>query len=327
MQDKTILTITGSDPTGESGIQADIRFIAELGYTAVSAITTITLQNTLGIQEFHDLPASVVGGQIDALVNDMQPRAVKIGMMRRVETIETVVEALRRYRPDFVIYDPVLFSSRGERLMGDEALSLIRKKLFPLCSVIIVRNQESKDLLGDMVLGNVCFIDDDNRHGLSNGFSSSLAVSLCEGRTVEEAVSNANDFCKRQLAGTTVLQGRSTQLYNDFVTLVRQEFAVKSDVASYADQLNVSSAYLGQVCRRIAGRSPKNMIDDAIVKDIERQLTKTTHTIQEIALSLGFSSQAHLSKFFKNIVGTSPSEFRMGNGNGNGKCEMLSVKC
>ena len=240
MQDKTILTITGSDPTGESGIQADIRFIAELGYTAVSAITTITLQNTLGIQEFHDLPASVVGGQIDALVNDMQPRAVKIGMMRRVETIETVVEALRRYRPDFVIYDPVLFSSRGERLMGDEALSLIRKKLFPLCSVIIVRNQESKDLLGDMVLGNVCFIDDDNRHGLSNGFSSSLAVSLCEGRTVEEAVSNANDFCKRQLAGTTVLQGRSTQLYNDFVTLVRQEFAVKSDVASYADQLNVS---------------------------------------------------------------------------------------
>lgn len=140
MQDKTILTITGSDPTGESGIQADIRFIAELGYTAVSAITTITLQNTLGIREFHDLPASVVGGQIDALVNDMQPRAVKIGMMRRVETIETVVEALRRYRPDFVIYDPVLFSSQGERLMGDEALSLIRKKLFPLCSVIIVRN-------------------------------------------------------------------------------------------------------------------------------------------------------------------------------------------
>lgn len=313
MQDKTILTITGSDPTGESGIQADIRFITELGYTAVSAITTITLQNTLGIQEFHDLPASVVGGQIDALVNDVQPRAVKIGMIRRVETIETVVEALRRYRPDFVIYDPVLFSSRGERLMGDEALSLIRRKLFPLCTIIIVRHQEAKDLLGEMVLGNVCFINDDNRHGLSNGFSSSLAVALCEGRTVEEAVGKANDFCKRQLSGTTVLQGRSTQLYNDFVALVRQNFASNSDVASYSDKLNVGSAYLGQVCRRIAGRSPKSIIDDFIVKDIERQLTKTNRTIQEIALSLGFSSQAHLSKFFKNIVGKSPSEYRMGN--------------
>lgn len=310
MQDKTILTITGSDPTGESGIQADIRFITELGYTAVSAITTITLQNTLGIQEFHDLPASVVGGQIDALVNDVQPRAVKIGMMRRVETIETVVEALRRYRPDFVIYDPVLFSSRGERLMGDEALSLIRRKLFPLCTIIIVRHQEAKDLLGEMVLGNVCFINDDNRHGLSNGFSSSLTISLCEGRTVEEAVSIANDFCQRQLSGATVLQGRSTQLYNDFVALVRQNFASNSDVASYSDKLKVGSAYLGQVCRRIAGRSPKSIIDDFIVKDIERQLTKTNRTIQEIALSLGFSSQSHLSKFFKNIVGKSPREYR-----------------
>jgi hydroxymethylpyrimidine/phosphomethylpyrimidine kinase len=109
-----------------------------------------------------------------------------------------------------------------------------------------------------------------------------------------------------------VLQGRSTQLYNDFISLVRQDFATKSDVASYADKLNVSSAYLGQVCRRIAGRSPKSIIDDAIVKDIERQLTKTDRTIQEIALSLGFSSQAHLSKFFKNIVGKSPSEYRGG---------------
>ena len=132
MQDNTILTITGSDPTGESGIQADMKYISELGLTAVSAITTVTLQNTLGIQEFHDLPASVVGGQIEALVNDVQPKVVKIGMMRRVETIQTVVEALRRYTPAFVVYDPVLFSSRGDRLMGDEALGIVRRRLFPL---------------------------------------------------------------------------------------------------------------------------------------------------------------------------------------------------
>ena len=100
MQENTILTITGSDPTGESGIQADIKYISELGLTAVSAITTITLQNTLGIQEFHDLPAGVVGGQIEAIVNDVQPKVVKIGMMRRVETIQTVVYArLRGLRP------------------------------------------------------------------------------------------------------------------------------------------------------------------------------------------------------------------------------------
>ena len=303
MQDNTILTITGSDPTGESGIQADIKYISELGLTAVSAITTVTLQNTLGIQEFHDLPASVVGGQIEALVNDVQPKVVKIGMMRRVETIQTVVEALRRY-------DPVLFSSRGDRLMGDEALGIVRRRLFPLCSVIVVRRHEAHALLGDMVPGNVCFIDDDNRHGLSNGFSSSLAVALCKGKKMDEAVGKANEFCQRQLSATTVLQGRSAQLYNDFVSLVRQDFAVSSDVASYAEKLNVGSAYLGQVCRRIAGKSPKSIIDDFIVKDIERQLSKTGKTILEIAQGLGFSSQAHLSRFFKNIVGKSPSEYR-----------------
>lgn len=309
MQDNTILTITGSDPTGESGIQADIKYISELGLTAVSAITTVTLQNTLGIQEFHDLPASVVGGQIEALVNDVQPKVVKIGMMRRVETIQTVVEALRRYTPAFVVYDPVLFSSRGDRLMGDEALGIVRRRLFPLCSVIVVRRHEAHALLGDMVPGNVCFIDN-NRHGLSNGFSSSLAVALCKGKKMDEAVGKANEFCQRQLSATTVLQGRSAQLYNDFVSLVRQDFAVSSDVASYAEKLNVGSAYLGQVCRRIAGKSPKSIIDDFIVKDIERQLSKTGKTILEIAQGLGFSSQAHLSRFFKNIVGKSPSEYR-----------------
>lgn len=309
MQDNTILTITGSDPTGESGIQADIKYISELGLTAVSAITTVTLQNTLGIQEFHDLPASVVGGQIEALVNDVQPKVVKIGMMRRVETIQTVVEALRRYTPALVVYDPVLFSSRGDRLMGDEALGIVRRRLFPLCSVIVVRRHEAHALLGDMVPGNVCFIDD-NRHGLSNGFSSSLAVALCKGKKMDEAVGKANEFCQRQLSATTVLQGRSAQLYNDFVSLVRQDFAVNSDVASYAEKLNVGSAYLGQVCRRIAGKSPKSIIDDFIVKDIERQLSKTGKTILEIAQGLGFSSQAHLSRFFKNIVGKSPSEYR-----------------
>ena len=68
-----ILTITGSDSTGGSGVQADIRTISELGGYAVSAITSITVQNTLGIQEFFDIPAEIVSGQIEAIMNDVQP--------------------------------------------------------------------------------------------------------------------------------------------------------------------------------------------------------------------------------------------------------------
>ena len=87
---KVILTITGSDGTGGSGVQADIRFISALGGMAASAITSITVQNTLGIQEIHDLPASVVRQQVEAIVNDLQPEVVKIGLLRRIDVVDTL---------------------------------------------------------------------------------------------------------------------------------------------------------------------------------------------------------------------------------------------
>ena len=78
---QTILAITGSDGTGGSGIQADIRCISELGGTVTSVVTSITVQNTLGIQEFYDLPATIVRKQIEAIFNDLQPQIVKIGLI------------------------------------------------------------------------------------------------------------------------------------------------------------------------------------------------------------------------------------------------------
>ena len=74
----TILTITGSDNTGGSGVQADIRAITELGGRMVSVVTCITIQNTLGIQEFYDIPAQVVADQIEAIGNDMQPPSSRL---------------------------------------------------------------------------------------------------------------------------------------------------------------------------------------------------------------------------------------------------------
>ena len=93
-----ILTITGSDSTGGSGVQADIKTISELGGYAVSAITSITVQNTLGIQEFFDVPAEIVSGQIEAIMNDIQPSIVKVGMIRKVETLNVLIDALTKYR-------------------------------------------------------------------------------------------------------------------------------------------------------------------------------------------------------------------------------------
>lgn len=313
-----ILTITGSDSTGGSGVQADIRTISELGGYAVSAITSITVQNTLGIQAFFDVPAEIVSGQIEAIMNDIQPSIVKVGMIRRVETLEVVIDALTKYRPDYIIYAPAIWSSNGDALMTEDVVSQIRYRLLPLCSVVVARKKENDIILQDtkllrMAEGNgmqVFLLDNANSHGLTNRFSSALAVYLNQGKKMEDALAMAQDFINVELTRESNLQGRSSELYNQFISQVNNFCRTYSDVHFYADQLNVSSRYLAQVTRRISGKTPKAIIDEYIVKEIERELSTTTHTVQEIANTFGFSSQAHLTKFFKKMKGVTPSAFR-----------------
>lgn len=313
-----ILTITGSDSTGGSGVQADIRTISELGGYAVSAITSITVQNTLGIQAFFDVPAEIVSGQIEAIMNDIQPSIVKVGMIRRVETLEVVIDTLTKYRPDYIIYAPAIWSSNGDALMTEDVVSQIRYRLLPLCSVVVARKKENDIILQDtkllrMAEGNgmqVFLLDNANSHGLTNRFSSALAVYLNQGKKMEDALAMAQDFINVELTRESNLQGRSSELYNQFISQVNNFCRTYSDVHFYADQLNVSSRYLAQVTRRISGKTPKAIIDEYIVKEIERELSTTTHTVQEIANTFGFSSQAHLTKFFKKMRGVTPSEYR-----------------
>lgn len=313
-----ILTITGSDSTGGSGVQADIRTISELGGYAVSAITSITVQNTLGIQAFFDVPAEIVSGQIEAIMNDIQPSIVKVGMIRRVETLEVVIDALTKYRPDYIIYAPAIWSSNGDALMTEDVVSQIRYRLLPLCSVVVARKKENDIILQDtkllrMAEGNgmqVFLLDNANSHGLTNRFSSALAVYLNQGKKMEDALAMAQDFINVELTRESNLQGRSSELYNQFISQVNNFCRTYSDVHFYADQLNVSSRYLAQVTRRISCKTPKAIIDEYIVKEIERELSTTTHTVQEIANTFGFSSQAHLTKFFKKMRGVTPSEYR-----------------
>ena len=313
-----ILTITGSDSTGGSGVQADIKTISELGGYAVSAITSITVQNTLGIQEFFDVPAEIVSGQIEAIMNDIQPSIVKVGMIRRVETLGVVIDALTKYRPDYIIYTPAIWSSNGDALMTEDVVSKIKYRLLPLCSVVVARKKENDIILQDtnllrMAEGNgmqVFLLDNANSHGLTNRFSSALAVYLNQGKKMEDALAMAQDFINVELTRESNLQGRSSELYNQFISQVNNFCRTYSDVHFYADQLNVSSRYLAQVTRRISAKTPKAIIDEYIVKEIERELSTTTHTMQEIANTFGFSSQAHLTKFFKKMRGLTPSEYR-----------------
>lgn len=315
---KPILTVTGSDGTGGAGVQADIKTISELGGYAASAVTSITVQNTLGIQEFYDIPAEIVSSQIEAIMNDMQPTVVKVGMIRKVETLNVVIDALTKYRPEHIIYAPSIWSSNGEALMSENVVTQIKYRLLPLCSIIVARKKESDSILQNsrqlrMAESdglNVYRLDNANSHGLINRFSSALAVYLSQGRKMDYALAMAQDFINVELVRESSLQGRSSELFNQFISQVNNFCRTYSDVRFYAEQLNVSGRYLAQVTRRMSGKTPKAIIDEYIVKEIERELSTTTQTVQEIANTFGFSSQAHLTKFFKKMRGVTPSAFR-----------------
>lgn len=310
MKNTAILTITGSDSTGESGVQADITTISTLGAKAVSVITSVTIQNTLGIQHFYDLPTPIVSGQLDAIVNDVMPETVKIGMVRSAEVVSAVVSALKRYKPKAVVYAPVLFSSHGDRLMGTETIDAIRQKLFPLCSLIVMRRRESNLLLCDYIGDNVRFLDDAVGHGSVNMFTSALAVYLNQGDCMDDAIAKAHSFANSLTSSRVRLTGRSGELYADFINMVKKESSTKTDIAHYADTLNVSGRYLAQVCRLVAGKSPKSIVDAYLVDDVKAHLIATHDTIQQTAVAFGFANQAHMSKFFKKLTGMTPTEYR-----------------
>lgn len=226
---KTILTITGSDGTGGSGVQADVRFINSLGGTAASAITSITVQNTLGIQEFYDLPVAVVRQQIEAIVNDMQPQVVKIGLLRRKDHVEMVAGMLRAYHPRHVVYAPVLTSTKGEQLVSPVVFKAVEQLLLPLCTVVLKPS--------DLPVG-------ERRHGHANQLGSAVAYYLSLGESNNEAMLHAQTYLQQLPADYAEGNGRSGELYNMFLDAVEHHYTHYADVLFYAEQLNVISAGL-----------------------------------------------------------------------------------
>ena len=184
----------------------------------MSAITSITVQTTLGIQEFYDVPASIVEGQIDAVMNDFQPEVVKIGLIRKTDTLEAVVRALRKYKPRHVILDAVVLSSHGDMLISREMQESISCLLLPLCTLIIKKEEGSM-------------------HGLSNRYASAVAVFLSQGIAPKEAEAKAKSYINTQVVRASDLQGRSSELYNEFLDAVAEHHREASDVRFYADLL------------------------------------------------------------------------------------------
>ncbi len=145
------LTIAGSDPSGGAGIQADLRTFAALGVVGVSAITALTVQNSLGVQSVHPVPADVLAAQLEAIFSDINVNAVKIGMLGGADQVRAVAAALRKYQPPNIVLDPVLASSGGVPLLDDAGRLALLTELMPLCDLVTPNLNEATALTSSTV--------------------------------------------------------------------------------------------------------------------------------------------------------------------------------
>lgn len=146
-----VLAIAGSDCSGGAGIQADLKTISALGGYAAAAITAVTVQNTCGVKAIHPIPPEYIKGQIEAVMEDLRPDAVKIGMIHDAAAAKAIADSLRKYRPVRVVLDPVMISTSGCRLVEEEAIEIIRTALMPMSDLVTPNLKEAEVLWGESI--------------------------------------------------------------------------------------------------------------------------------------------------------------------------------
>lgn len=183
---KTALTIAGSDCSGGAGIQADIKTMLANGVYAMSAITSLTAQNTMGVAQIADVAEDFLAAQLDCIFTDIFPDAVKIGMMSSSGLINVTAEKLREYNARNIVVDTVMVSTSGTKLISDDAIDDLKEKLLPIASVITPNIPEAEVLCGF----GICDAKDMEKAAKVIGDRYHCSV-LCKGG---HNINNANDL-------------------------------------------------------------------------------------------------------------------------------------
>lgn len=149
---RAVLSIAGSDPSGGAGVQADLKTFSALGCYGMAAMTSLTAQNTQGVQGVHFVPPEFIAQQIASIFEDIDVAAVKIGMLGDAAAVHAVADALKRYKPAFIVLDPVMVATSGDRLVSHETVDAIFKHLVPLADIVTPNIPEAEVLMHKSVL-------------------------------------------------------------------------------------------------------------------------------------------------------------------------------
>ena len=145
---KTALTIAGSDSSGGAGIQADIKTMTANGVFAMSAITALTAQNTMGVKDIMEVTPQFLAEQLDCIFTDIRPDAVKIGMVSSSGLIRMIAEKLKEYKAVNIVVDPVMVSTSGSKLLSEGSAETLKEELLPLADILTPNIPEAEVLSG-----------------------------------------------------------------------------------------------------------------------------------------------------------------------------------
>lgn len=143
-----VLSIAGSDSGGGAGLQADLKTVSALGGYSATAVSAITVQNTLGVQEVMPVPSKILCAQVEAVLNDLYPEAIKISMLPEADTCAPLAKILKAYACPNVVLDPVMVSTSGHSLVSDACMKNVVRHLFPLAKIVTPNLEEVRALTG-----------------------------------------------------------------------------------------------------------------------------------------------------------------------------------
>lgn len=248
-----VLTIAGSDSGGGAGIQADIKTISAMGCYASSAITAVTVQNTLGVQAVHPIPLDILEGQIDAILSDIGADAIKIGMLHSTKVVNLVAEMIEKYGIRNVVLDPVMVSTSGHKLIEDDAIESIKNRLIPLSRVITPNIPEAEILSGCKISSEQDF----EQIAKKLSFNKSVSVLLKAGHLDNDCL--VDYFYNVEDNTITLLPSKRVQTKN-----------------THGTGCTLSSAFASALARgedlTLAAKSAKKYIEQAIVSGAEYEI-------------------------------------------------------
>lgn len=181
---RTALTIAGSDSSGGAGIQADLKTFSAHGLFGMSVIVAVTAQNTQEVIAVQDIEADIIGKQIDAIFQDIDVDVVKIGMVSQVESILTIAEKLKLYRPETIVLDTVMVSKSGYDLLNPESIATLIGELVPLATVVTPNIPEAERMTGQ----NIDSVEDMERAAKAISKMGAKNVLLTGGHLSGDAV-------------------------------------------------------------------------------------------------------------------------------------------